>query len=54
MTTALFMYRCAQIGIAIRDLDLFTVGMVTDILIEAANDGCEYCTVAGQEDFDRF
>ena len=30
MTTALFMLRCVQIGLSIRDLDLLTIGMVND------------------------
>ena len=35
MTTALFLLRAAQLGIPIRDLELLTIGMVTDMLIEA-------------------
>ena len=42
MTTALFLLRTAQLGIPIRDLELLTIGMVTDMLVEAGNDGCEY------------
>ena len=42
MTTALFLLRAAQLGIPIRDLELLTIGMVTDMLIEAGNDDCEY------------
>ena len=54
MTTALFLLRSAQLGIPIRDLELLTIGMVTDIMIEAGNDQCEYPQLATQEDFDRF
>lgn len=54
MTTALFLLRAAQLGIPIRDLDLLTIGMVTDMIIEANNDECEYDQLATQEDFDRF
>lgn len=54
MTTALFMLRCAQLGIPLRDLDLLTIGMVTDMMIEAGNDHETYDYVATQEDFDRF
>ena len=31
MTTPLFLLRCLQIGLSLRDLDLLTVGMVNDI-----------------------
>lgn len=54
MTTALFLLRAAQLGIPIRDLELLTVGMVTDMMIEADNDTAEYDQLATQEDFDRF
>lgn len=54
MTTALFLLRCAQLGIPMRDLELLTVGMVTDIMIEAGNDDCDYPQLPTQEDFDRF
>lgn len=30
------------------------MGMVTDLIIEAANDREDYCELATQEDFDRF
>ena len=32
MTTPLFLLRCLQIGLSLRDLDLLTVDMVNDIL----------------------
>ena len=35
MTTPLFLLRCVQLGISIRDLDLLTIGMVNDILWRA-------------------
>lgn len=54
MTTALFLLRAAQLGISIRDLELLTIGMVTDMLIEAGNDECEYDRLPTQEDFDAF
>ena len=31
MTTPLFLLRCVQLGISIRDLDLLTIGMVNDM-----------------------
>ena len=45
MTTPLFLLRCLQVGLSLRDLDLLTVGMVNDIFAEH---------LATQEDFDRF
>ena len=54
MTTALFLLRVAQLGIPIRDLDLLSVGMVSDMFVEAANDDCNYDELACQDDFDRF
>ena len=54
MTTALFLLRASQIGISIRDLDLLTIGMVTDMMIEAGNDHCDYEYLPTQEDFDKF
>ena len=57
MTTALFLLRCVEIGISIRDLDLLTIGLVLDMWIEKGNDrDGSYTTyeVATQEAFDRF
>ena len=56
MNTALFLLRCVQIGISIRDLDLLTIGMVNDMYIESSNDNAEdaYCYVATQREFDAF
>ncbi|MDY2594614.1 MAG: hypothetical protein SOW34_06920 [Oliverpabstia sp.] len=57
MTTPLFLLRCVQLGIAIRDLDLLTIGMVNDMYAENSNDQNAdkvYNTLASQEDFDRF
>ena len=59
MTTPLFLLRCLEAGLSIRDLDLLTIGMVLDIWTEKGNDEVKYKTVdsvrlAGQEDFDRF
>ena len=54
MTTPLFLLRCLQVGLSLRDLDLLTVGMVNDIFAEQLNDDCKYATLATQEDFDRF
>lgn len=54
MTTPLFLLRCVQIGISIRDLDLLTIGMVNDMYAESRNDDFKYREVATQDDFDRF
>jgi len=39
MTTPLFLLRCTEVGISIRDLDLLTIGVVIDMWTEKANDG---------------
>ena len=54
MTTSLFLLRCVQLGLSIRDLDLLTIGMVNDMYVESRNDEHKYAVVATQEDFDRF
>ena len=54
MTTPLFLLRCTEVGIAIRDLDLLSIGLVLDMWTEKANDGVKYRQIATQEDFDRF
>ena len=53
MTTPLFLLRCVQFGISIRDLDLLTIGLVNDMFIERRNDDYNgYSEVATQKDFD--
>ena len=54
MTTPLFLLRCVQLGLSIRDLDLLTIGMVNDMYAERRNDDAKYATLATQEDFDKF
>ncbi len=54
MTTPLFLLRCVQLGLSIRDLDLLTIGMVNDMYVESRNDDYKYREVATQEDFDKF
>lgn len=54
MTTPLFLLRCVQLGLSIRDLDLLTIGLVNDMFVESRNDDYKYQTLATQEDFDRF
>ncbi|MEI2995067.1 MAG: hypothetical protein V8T24_09410, partial [Roseburia hominis] len=38
MTTPLFLLRCVQLGISIRDLDLLTIGLVNDMYAENSDD----------------
>ena len=54
MTTPLFLLRCVQLGLAIRDLDLLTIGMINDMYAESRNYDYNYSAVATQDDFDRF
>ena len=54
MTTGLFLLRCVEMGLSIRDLDLVSVGMVLDMWTEKGNDSYSYRRVAGQNEFDRF
>jgi hypothetical protein len=54
MTTALFLLRCVEIGISIKDLEYLTIGLVLDIFCEKSNDEADYSLVATQDDFDRF
>lgn len=54
MTTPLFILRCLQIGLSLRDLDLLTVGMVNDMFVESQNDEYKYPTIATQNDYDKF
>ena len=51
----LFLLRCVQLGIFIRDLDLLTIGMVNDMYAESSNDEYKgYAQIATQMDFDAF
>ena len=54
MTTPLFLLRCVQLGISIRDLNLLTIGMVNDMYTESGNDEYKYPLLADQEMMDRF
>ena len=54
MTTPLFLLRCCEVGISIRDLDLVTIGLVLDIWTAKSNDGVKYRRIADQVDFDKF
>ena len=55
----MFLLRCLEIGLSMRDLDLLTIGIVLDIWTEKGNDDYKYgnesnIRVAEQEDFDKF
>lgn len=54
MTTPLFLLRCLQIGLSMRDLDLLTEGMVLDMATERANDEAEWDELPTQADYDNF
>ena len=54
MTTPLFLLRCMELGVSVRDLDLLTIGLVIDMWTERANDQVKYDKVATQEEFDKF
>ncbi len=54
MTTALFMLRCVQIGLSIRDLDLLTIGLVNEMFIESRNDEYPWAEVGDQSAMDAF
>ncbi len=41
-------------GVSLRDLELLTVGMLTDMFVELGNDDADYPYLATQEDMDRF
>ena len=51
---AIFMLRCAQLGLSDEALGQMTIGMVYDLLIEKGNDQEKYPYQATQEDFDNF
>ncbi|MBC8612073.1 hypothetical protein H8702_13325 [Massilimaliae timonensis] len=42
MNGAIFMLRCAQLGLSKTDLDDMTMGMVFDMLTEQSNDSEKY------------
>lgn len=60
MTTALFVLRCVELGVSITDMDLLTIGMLTDMFIEKGKDGeksgtkRENIIIAGQREMDAF
>lgn len=53
-TGALFMLRCAELGLSDEALDGMTMGMVYDMLIEKGNDAEDYPRIATQDDIYAF
>lgn len=51
---AIFMLRCAQLGLSDEALGSMSMGMVYDMLTEKGNDQEKYAYRATQEDFDAF
>ena len=51
---AIFMLRCAQLGLSDEALGSMSMGMVYDMLTEKSNDQEKYPYRATQEDFDAF
>lgn len=55
MTTALYLLRCTELGLSMRDLELLEMGTVYDMFTEKANDDWDgWKTIASQSDFDKF
>lgn len=54
MTTPLFLLRCLEIGLGMKDLDELTIGLILDIWTEKGNDSYSWKKVAGQAEFDAF
>ncbi len=56
MTTPLLLLRAVQLGIHIGEMDLLTIGTINDMYAEMSNDENSeaYCTLASQDDMDRF
>ena len=53
INTAVFFLRAAQLGLSMADLEILSVGMVLDMLIERQNDDYDYPLIATQADIDR-
>lgn len=51
---AIFMLRCAELGLHDEALQDMTIGMVYDLIAEKANDMEDYPKVATQDDIKRF
>lgn len=51
---AIFMLRCAELGLSDEALRGMSMGMVFDMITERGNDGYEYPTKATQDDIYKF
>ena len=54
MTTPLFLLRCCEVGLSMKDLDDISIGMVNDMFVEKSNDNYDWKELASQDDFDKF
>lgn len=51
----IWLIRCVQLGLSLRDLDLLTIGTVNDMYTEMCNDDYDgYSEIATQEQMDMF
>lgn len=48
------MLRCKELGLSVDELEHIDFGLVSDMMIEKANDSHTYPYKASQKDFDRF
>jgi len=53
INTAVFLLRASQLGLSMADLEILSIGMVLDMLIEKQNDDYDYPVLATQADIDR-
>lgn len=53
MNTPLFLLRCCEVGLSMADLELLSIGLISDMFTEKGNDDYEYPLVATQEDIDK-
>lgn len=53
-TLGMYLLRASELGLSITDLGDYTLGEITDMLIEKANDYEEYPEVAESKDIHRF
>ncbi len=54
MTTPLFLLRCTELGLSMEDLELLSIGMVSDMVAEKQRDGMKFPDKPLQKDFDAF
>lgn len=54
ITVGLYLLRIKELSLSIMELELLTMGEVTDMLIEKSNDSYEWELAPTQADFERF